>query len=421
MRAAVVGGGVCGLVCAIRLAEAGVAVTLFEAAPGFGGRAGSFHDARLNGWFDHGPHLLIGACHRLRALLDECDAGAHLRWQPALRLPLWDAARGAFTLAPSPLLPLAAALPLALARLPGHGAASAIVAARLGLALRRKTPTAQCVSGWMRNWRANDALARDMIAPLCLGAMNETPDSASAASFARVLRESFGSHARARLGWFDAPLKDALIAPLVRHAKRLGARLVRRRIVRREEVMTRTIGSERFDAIALALPAPQRDRLLGLERAPAATAAIHNHHFWFEQPLALGDGDAPFVGGIGTRGQWFFDIGRQMRAPAAHGLAHICVVISDARSVTPDTALLGELAAIAGLERAPRPVHARLIRQKRATVLVRPHAAPSLPAWLVDAGEAPSPGDLPATIESAVRRGERAAGILLARMEGGTA
>ncbi len=416
MRAAIIGGGVCGLACAIRLAEAGADVALFEAAPDFGGRAGSFRDARLNAWFDHGPHLLIGAYHRLRALLDDCGAASRLRWQPALRLPLWDATRGAFTLAPSTRLPLPFALPLALAGLPGHGATSAFAAARLGIALRRNPPEMQRVSEWMQSWRATGALARDMIEPLCLGAMNETPETANAASFARVLRESFRDHASARLGWFDAPLREALIAPLISRARRLGARLVSRRIVRREEVMARTIGGESFDAIALALPAPQRDRLLSVESAPTATATIHNHHFWFERPVPLGSADAPFAGGIGTQGQWFFDISAQMANPN-NNLQHVCAVISDARRVTPEAALLRELADIAGLERAPRPVHSRLIRQKRATVLVRQRTPLQLPDWLVDAGEAPTPGELPATIESAVRRGEHAAAILKGRME----
>ena len=54
-------------------------------------------------------------------------------------------------------------------------------------------------------------------------------------------------------------------------------------------------------------------------------------------------------------------------------------------------------------------VHHRLVREKRATVLVRSHIQQQLPPWLIDASERPVPGELPATIEMAVRRGEMAA------------
>ncbi|MDQ7057950.1 MAG: hypothetical protein Q9N62_05735 [Ghiorsea sp.] len=47
--------------------------------------------------------------------------------------------------------------------------------------------------------------------------------------------------------------------------------------------------------------------------------------------------------------------------------------------------------------------------KKRATVLVKNHGKLDLPAYVFDAGEAPVPGELPATIELAVISGEKAA------------
>jgi len=69
------------------------------------------------------------------------------------------------------------------------------------------------------------------------------------------------------------------------------------------------------------------------------------------------------------------------------------------------------LVAISGQPHARHPAHIRVVQEKRATVLTRPapeHGA-TLPAWLIDASEQPRPGDLPATIEAAVQRGEYAA------------
>ncbi|MDX8402509.1 MAG: FAD-dependent oxidoreductase [Mariprofundaceae bacterium] len=407
-RVAVIGGGVCGLTCAIRLAEGAASVAVYEASPEAGGRAGSFFDARLDAWVDHGPHLVVGAYLRLRKLLADCDAGDRLRWQPALRLPLWDTARGRFALATSPRLPFAPALALALWRLPQHGMPSALAAFRLGLALRRRTAQASCAAEWLRRVGMPSAMFRDMLDPLCLGAMNAPLEHADAASFRRVLAESFHDHETARLGWFDGPLREALIAPLLARAQALGVRVHTGRIVRRSALQARRIDGEDYDRIVLALPAPQRDRLLG-QQSRAMTAAIHNQHFWFETPLPLSDAGVPFIGGIGTTGQWFFDVSAQMRTPPTHGLQHVCIVISDAREPTPEGVLLRELGEVCGLSSPPKPVYSRRIWQKRATVLVQATPDPEHPDWLVDAGEAPKPGDLPATIESAVRRGETAA------------
>ena len=55
------------------------------------------------------------------------------------------------------------------------------------------------------------------------------------------------------------------------------------------------------------------------------------------------------------------------------------------------------------------PLKSRLIREKRATTLVRPFGSIDLPSHFIDAGESPFPGQLPATIELAVISGEKAA------------
>ena len=118
------------------------------------------------------------------------------------------------------------------------------------------------------------------------------------------------------------------------------------------------------------------------------------------------------IGGIGTKGQWFFDVSQQMSQNRS--LSHLCAVISaDDGRVSASTLvrqIATEIQAICGLEQPLAPVHIRIVREKRATVLVRPRESENtLPAHTIDASERPSPGELPATIESAVRRGETAA------------
>jgi len=60
-RIHIVGAGISGLSCAVRLARQGRAVTLYEAAGQAGGRCCSYYDAKLERSIDHGNHMLRSA------------------------------------------------------------------------------------------------------------------------------------------------------------------------------------------------------------------------------------------------------------------------------------------------------------------------------------------------------------------------
>ncbi|MDQ6955890.1 MAG: FAD-dependent oxidoreductase, partial [Mariprofundaceae bacterium] len=66
---AIIGGGLTGLTAAIRAAEQGHNVNLYEAAPQLGGRTQSFFHKPTQTWVDNGPHLLIGVYKRTIQLL----------------------------------------------------------------------------------------------------------------------------------------------------------------------------------------------------------------------------------------------------------------------------------------------------------------------------------------------------------------
>jgi protoporphyrinogen oxidase len=78
--AAIVGGGILGSVLALRLAEAGVRVTLLERAPSFGGLAGTME------WGGHTVdrfyHVITPADTRMMGLAEELGLGDQLRFRP---------------------------------------------------------------------------------------------------------------------------------------------------------------------------------------------------------------------------------------------------------------------------------------------------------------------------------------------------
>jgi len=416
-RIAVIGGGLCGLTAAIRLAQGGADVELWEAATYPGGRTSSYFDQNMQAWVDRGPHLMVGAYQATRALLRDAGAESNACFQPSLSLPLWDGGRSHFSLQPPSCLPLALALPLSLGRLPGHGSASILAMLRLAASLRRVIDKHANVEEWLASLNIPDRLKYDLLEVICIGAMNETMDTANAASYARVLRDSFDSHDAARLGWFRAPLRQALIDPLINLAQgvdahiRLSSPARRLRIANDKASIVGSNDQEHsFEQVILALPPWQRNRLLGTDEAFEARTIV-NAHFWFDADVKL---PTAIIGTLGAHAHWWFDIDA-MHGQAQRNARHLCAVVSaddsDITAAQRQDLLCRELADLLGLEHAPKPRYQRLIIEHRATSLVRASRQDrgALPRQLIDASETPQPGQLPATIEAAVRRGEKAA------------
>jgi len=411
---AIIGGGLTGLTAAIRAAEQGHDVDLYEAAPQLGGRTQSFFHQPTQTWIDNGPHLLIGVYERTIQLLKEADALQNTAWQKSLELPLWDKKRGHFALKTSPCVPFPLALMRAVQQMPKHGLR--MIPSILRLALSIKKEKKGSVLAWMQTANIKEALQRDMVEVLCLGAMNEPMDTADAASFANVLQQAFANHKTARLGWFTAPLSKALIEPLEKHCQQLGihihtsSRVQGLQSSQKNCTLTTRAGSKTYDKVILATAPTVRNKLLHIEQN-IETRAITNVHMWFDKKVTL---SSPFIGGIDTYGQWFFDVSYQFYKGDKNKqhLSHLCAVISADTSKKKHTEkiyqILQELQQITGhihLE----PVHHRIITVQVATHLVRPSQTSfMLPNHIIDACEQPVSGELPATIESAIVRGEQA-------------
>ena len=280
---------------------------------------------------------------------------------------------------------------------------------RLAVAMRTNNPDNTTVSRLIESCCIPSKLVHDMLEPLCLGAMNEEIETADATTFKRVLRESFASKQSARLGWFNAPLDHSLIEPLVQKAEEFGAKIRTGRVVRSisEQGDGLLVDGEYFHAVVIALPAYAADRIFNRDSL-CETRCITNVHLWYENHPGLPEA---LLGGVGTRGQWFFDVSTQMQHTNPE-LRHLCVVISADDSTLDDKLLVEQLSHELNqiCEGNIVPCHYRIIREKRATVLVSHQQHVQLPSSrIIDATEAPISGQLPATIEFAVQRGEKAA------------
>lgn len=426
---AIIGAGWAGLTAAVRLADAGLRVTVFESAHQAGGRARSVD---WNGsTVDNGQHLLVGAYSATLAVMRQVgvDPDRALRRIPltvevpgqlSLRLPRWPA-------------PLHLAAGLLAAR--GAPLAEKIAAARFMQRLkaaRYRLAEDLPVATWLDANQQQGVLRTQLWDALCLAALNTRPEAASAQIFANVLRDTLGGPRHATDMLLPATDLGRLFPEAaLQHLRRAGAicRLRTRvaAIHRDPETgawwLTSDEQASQFDHVVLAaapqhtgalLPpapelAPLRTAIERLEWEPIATVYLqYGPEVRLPQPLlALNHGPA----------QWLADRG-QLGGPAGL-LAHVLSGSGDWQGLANHdlaaslhSATNAVFARRGALPPLPSPRSQLVIRERRATFrcspgLVRPAGQTPLPGlWL--AGDYVA-SDYPATIEAAVRSGDAAA------------
>lgn len=451
MKVAVVGAGWAGLAAALRLADLGAQVTLFEAAPIAGGRARSASIGTSLGRFtlDNGQHLMLGAYRDTLALMQDLGAGERLQRS---RLALASASGVSLRAAALPA-PLHLAWATLTARGLGPGGRRSLIRLILGLqGAGWRTPPGESVATLLARHGQPPMLVRRLWEPLCIGALNTRPSAACAAAFAAVLRDSLGA-ARSASDFVtsDAPLGELLPQPALARLAALGASVRLRAPVRRlvrEATGWRAITlreapgtSVAHDALLLALPPWAAAGLLeasgirceplrAFEPEPIATAWA----FWRpgecpELPRwSLLDEDAA----RGRHGQWFFDRGvrhaddatvasSQARTVGAARVGGIVIsVASRIAELTAAEVCEGVAAQLQQAFAGAPPAAMRLLIERRATF----RCTPQRPRLTPDHLHAQAPGlwlagdwlwpDYPATLEAAVRSGEAAADAILA-------
>jgi hydroxysqualene dehydroxylase len=402
----IIGAGLAGLSAAVRLAQRSVRVVVHEALDQAGGRCRSYHDHATGLMIDNGNHLLLSGNRGARAYLQIIGTEAGLVGPDAAEFPFIDLASGERW-----------KLRISDGRLPwwifndGRRVPHTRWHDYLALAPLLWAPSGKTVCDTIH---CGGTFYERLLRPVLLAALNIEPHEGSAALGGAIVRETLavgGSACRpliAREG-----LSAVLIEPALAFLRARDAGVRFRHELRalrlagdRIEILDfgdEAVRLEREDQVILAVPPPAVQSLVPDLQAPSEFRAIVNAHFAIDPP----HGFPPITGVINGVVEWVF---------AFPGRLSVTISAADRLLNTPREilaqAIWREVATVAGLP-AELPAW-QIVRERRATFAATPQQNACRPGartqWrnLLLAGDWTQTG-LPATIEGAIRSGERAA------------
>jgi len=450
----VIGAGFAGLSAAARLAAGGARPLVVEARSRLGGRATAFADRETGALVDNGQHVLLGCYRETFAFLREIGAAGNVRLDRQLAVTMIDREGRRSRLSCPPLPPpmhlLAGVLEwnalsfrdrvsIAAMATPLRNARRELAGAPVKAASADET-----VEQWLVRNGQTPRLREMLWHPLALAALNQPAARAAAPPFARVLAEMFGGDAEgAAIGLPTTPLHAMYAEPARLYIERRGGEVragaaatvvtdVDGGRVTGVRVGSDTIGTAR---VVSAVPwfafgdlfdrePPSLRATIDRTRRMAASPIV-SVNLWFDRPVF----EEPFIGLPGRAMQWAFN--KSAEAAGAHGEhgapteAHLSLVSSGADAMLARTnddlirAAHDELLDALPASRAAKLLRGTVVREPRATFSLAPGQPARPPAetavkGLVLAGDWIDTG-LPATIESAVRSGHRAAELSSAR------
>jgi squalene-associated FAD-dependent desaturase len=406
----IIGAGLGGLSAAVRLASLGRRkVAVHEATAFAGGRCRSYHDAAIGMTIDNGNHLLLSGNTAALAYLRDVGAEQRLigpqhaefffvdlksgaRWTLKFndgRLPFWIFDRNS--------------------RVPGTQPLDYLSLARL-LWVRERQTVGEVIP-------CQGVLYERLVEPLILAALNIDPPQGSARLAAAIVRETLAVGGRAcRPLIAREGLGPTLVEPALAFLKQRGATLYLEHQLRAlafadGRVETLDFGAETIalgadDTVILAVPPYAAAMLVRGLDVPNEFRAIVNAHFRIAPPADL----PPILGVLNATTQWLFSF---------PGRLSVTISAGDRLIDTPREELAAtiwsEVARVTGLPATLPPW--QIVRERRATFaatpaqdLKRPRTATN---WsnLFLAGDWTDTG-LPATIEGAIRSGNRAAQMI---------
>ena len=408
-----VGAGLAGLAAAVQLQRRGAQVVLHDAAAHAGGRCRSYYDLQLGATLDSGNHMVLSGdtatLNYTRAIgaVDELTGPAQpdypfidlttqahwtVRMSPG-RLPWWifDPNARVPNTGPGDYL---APVPLLFAK-PGRSVAQTM--------------------------RANGPLWDRLLRPLCHAMLHVEPRDASAELTGAMLRETlFAGGLACRPLVARNGLGSAFVDPALRLLQHGGAAIrldsslkqivfaADNRRVQALDFAHEQIAIEANQAVILAVPPEIARTLVPGLRAPTRFAATVDVHFAVEPPFGL----PPVTGLLNGTAEWLFAFGGRLSATLNHAER-----LLDTPHESLAATVWAEVAQAVNVPALPMPAW-QVVMEKRATFAALPDQETQRPGtrtrWnnLMLAGDWTATG-LPATIEGAIRSGQKAADTLL--------
>jgi hydroxysqualene dehydroxylase len=402
----IIGAGLAGLAAAVRLADGTRDIVVYEAARQAGGRCRSYYEPALDLTIDNGNHLLLSGNYAVRDFLKRIGSENALEGPKDARFPFVDLATGESWV----LHPNAGFFPWWIF-VPGRRVPGTKAKDYLGLLRLLTARDGQTLGDVMT---CEGLLYERLWQPFFLAVLNTEPKEGAAVLAAAVTRETLMKGAGACRPLVAVKgLTAAFIEPALRHLAahkadvrfehRLRAFAFADARVSALELDEKRIAIEAEDAIILAVPAPVAEDLMPGLVVPQSFRAIVNAHFKIAPPPSL----PPILGVINGLTEWLFTYPDRLSVTISGADRLLDVGREElAERIWADVT---QLTHIAG----PLPAW-QIIKEKRATFAATPEEEARRPgpisnyANLFLAGDWTANG-LPATIEGAIRSGNRAA------------
>jgi squalene-associated FAD-dependent desaturase len=402
----IVGAGMAGLAAAVRLSAGRRAVAIHEATLVPGGRCRSYYDHATGMLIDNGTHILMSSNHAARGYAETIGSAAGLQGPAQADYPFVDLASKArwslrFNEGRMPWWVFDKDR-----RVPDTNATDYLPLARLAFS------GADRPIGEVTN--CSGPLYQRLLEPLLLAALNIEPREGSARLAAALIRETLARGGKAcRPLLAQDGIGNVFVEPAIAYLQARGVS-----IAFQDELValhfsggrasalqfadrTETIGEN--DAVILAVPPYAATKLLPDLTVPTLFRGIVNAHFRIDPPAAM----PPMLGVINGTVEWVFSLPGRMS---------VTISSADRLFQMPREELAqtiwNEVAAVSGLPAALPPF--QIVRERRATFAATPEQNALRPRaetqWdnLFLAGDWTATG-LPATIEGAIRSGNRAA------------
>jgi hydroxysqualene dehydroxylase len=409
----IVGAGLAGLSAAVVLVGIGREIVVHELARHAGGRCRSYFEPALGLTIDNGNHLLLSANHAALAFLKTIGSDRELVGPSHAEFAFADLASGEQWV----LRPNDGPIPWWIfsksRRVPGTRGADYLSLVKI-LSVKEDLPIGEVID-------CEGVLYERLSRPVLLAALNADPAEASSRLAGAVLRETLlrGGSASRPLVAGDG-LGPVFIDPALAFLERNGVQLRFSHQLRRLEFLDDRVRTLDFgediveladdDSVILAVPAAVVALLVPSLSTPSAFRAIVNAHFKVEPPKA----QPKIMGVINGTVEWLF---------AFPGRFSATISAADRWIEAPREELAkkiwDDIASVTGASLDMPPWI--IIKERRATFAALPAENAKRPQavtpWrnLLLAGDWTATG-LPATIEGAIRSGNRAAH--LARVNG---